>query len=61
VSHDPRLLEIEHKVTELRRILYDQVKNAAKLRHPRLTPYNLIVEIDDLISGYLNETGHEPS
>ena len=53
--HDARLIQVEVKLTELRRILYDQLKNAAKLRHPRLAPYNLCVEIDDLLSEYLNE------
>jgi hypothetical protein len=59
MSHDPRLLQMESKLIELRRILYDQLKNAAKLRHPRLAPYNLCVEIDDLLSEYLNERSHE--
>jgi hypothetical protein len=57
--HDARLITIEGKLSDLRRILYDQLKNAAKLRHPRLAPYNLCVEIDDLLSEYLNERSQE--
>jgi hypothetical protein len=59
MTHDPRLIKIELKLSDLRRILYDQLKNAAKLRHPRLAPYNLCVEIDDLLSEYLNEQSRE--